>query len=190
MDPGWKPITETESSRQNMRRDEHTGSPFIRVFKGEGQAVVNCCNLDAGVWTALWPLCILQRGERGSETSPPTTGLDIDHCPKAWLIGQRDDNICSFINARQIMIDDSESDSAVVAATSKVTEAVIVPDQQNPSYCPCMWAPCVSCVSTQVCLFKLFYFLIYPHLLSIRFSSLSRLLILDQPVVIPSIWRG
>lgn len=59
------------------------------------------------------------------------------------------------------MIDDSESDSAVVAATSKVTEAVIVPDQQNPSYCPCMWAPCVSCVSTQVCLFKLFFIFLF-----------------------------
>lgn len=47
--------------KQNI--DQRTGSPFIWVFKGEGQAVVDCSKLDAAVRTVLWPLCILQQEE-------------------------------------------------------------------------------------------------------------------------------
>lgn len=50
----------TEMVSKSEISDKHTGSPFIRVFKGEGQAVVNCCNLDAGVLNVLCPFCILQ----------------------------------------------------------------------------------------------------------------------------------
>lgn len=124
LNPGWKSITSVHTItewRENMneerwgRKEKHTGSPFVWVFEGEGQAVVDRCDLDAGVWTALWPLCILQPQERQSETSPPTTEWmindlwpAIDHCPKVWLTGQGDDSLWSFISTRQIVLDDGD----------------------------------------------------------------------------------
>lgn len=42
------------------KRQMRTGSPFIGVFEREGQAVVDGCDLDAGLRTALGPLCILK----------------------------------------------------------------------------------------------------------------------------------
>lgn len=130
------------------------------MFKGEGQAVVDCCYLDARVWAALWPLCILQWGERetGSETSPPPADWMIndqrpviDHCPNPWLIGQRDDNLCSLISTRQTMTDDRESDSALAAVTSKVTGALGCSRPAMSKLLFVCMGPCVSCVSTQVC---------------------------------------
>jgi len=56
-----------------------TGSPFVRVLEGEGQAVVDRRDLDAGGGALLRPLRILQRGtedqiivvtDRSSNTAP------------------------------------------------------------------------------------------------------------------------
>lgn len=97
--------------------------------------------------------------ERGSETSPPPTDWMIndrwpviDHCPKAWLIGQRDDNLCSLISTRQTMTDDRESDSALAAVTSKVTGTLGCSRPAMSKLLFVCMGPCVSCCKyTGVC---------------------------------------
>lgn len=39
----------------SIKKVQLTGSPFIRVFEGKGQAIVNGCDLDARLGTVLWP---------------------------------------------------------------------------------------------------------------------------------------
>lgn len=107
-----------------------------------------------------------REGERGLEKSSPSSDWMInDWWPdlllitvKSRLIGQRDGNLCSFINTWQIMIDDRESDSVLVAATSKVTGALVCSRPAISKLLSVYVGPCVSCVwmTDRVCLFTLF----------------------------------
>lgn len=73
------PGSELETDTEQVT---HTGSPLVRVFEGKSQAVVNCCDLDAGVLAALRPFCILQtERERETEMIPPKSDPAINHRP-------------------------------------------------------------------------------------------------------------
>lgn len=50
-------------------RVKPTGSPLVWVLEGEGQAVVDGCDLDAGVLAALRPLGILHTDQFGAVQS-------------------------------------------------------------------------------------------------------------------------